>query len=88
MLGIDKKTAFYYIKMFNYTVYDLPWITAVESMFDLQIYKNQCHVSFYYKVRQALLQTDSFDVLQSRTISTADADGADFLFYKLRQGEL
>ena len=26
-------------------------------MFDLQIYKNQCHVSFYYKVRQALLQT-------------------------------
>ena len=31
---------------------------------------------------------DSFDVLQSRTIITADADGADFLFYKLRQGEL
>ena len=27
------------------------------KMFDLQIYKNQCHVSFYYKVRQALLQT-------------------------------
>ena len=27
------------------------------KMFDLEIYKNQRHVSFYYKVRQALLQT-------------------------------
>ena len=27
------------------------------KMFDLQIYKNQRHVSFYYKVRQALLRT-------------------------------
>ena len=72
LISQKKKTGFAMFCLFGFvsglfqlvlTHHGLSWFVLLFTndefikTFDLQIYKNQRHVSFYYKVGQALLQT-------------------------------